>query len=161
MSNYLKLELGQSQTVALRYPTPKEVNGFDGPQLRWQLMDGRALYTPLEVKPQIDALKLKPGQSFSIIRARQNGSVVWKVQRLEQPAAALLNGSGSLDSPVPREDGERIPPTRLEHALKTAVHAAAAAEKHGRQIGYPIRFQSQDVRAMAISLYIGMERDAA
>ena len=127
MSNYLKLELGQLQTVALRYPAPREVKGFDGPQLRWQLMDGRALYTPLEVRPQIDALKLKPGQPFSIIRARQNGSVVWKVQRIEQPAAALLNGSGSLDSPVPSEDGERIPPTRLEHALKTAVSAAANA----------------------------------
>jgi hypothetical protein len=160
MSNYLKLEFGQSHTVALRYPSPRQVKGFDGPQLRWQLMDGRALYTPLEVKPQIDVLKLKPGQPFSIIRARQNNQIVWKVQRIEQPAAALLNGSGSLDLPVPSEDGERIPPTRLEHALKTAVSAAAKAEAEGRRIGYAVRFAPSDIRAMAISVLIGM-RDAA
>ena len=158
--NYLKLELGQSCSVALRYPAPKEVKGFDGPQLRWQLMDGRALYTPLEVRAQIDALKLKPGQPFSIIRARENRQIVWKAQRAEQPAAALLNGTESLDSPV-SEEPTRIPPTRLEHALKTAVQAAAAAEKHGQSIGYNVRFSPADIRAMGISVLIDMERDAA
>ena len=160
MSNYLKLELGQTCTVALRYPTPKEVKGFDGPQLRWQLMDGRALYTPLEVRSQIDAMKLKPGQPFSIIRARQNNQIVWKAQRIEQPAAALLNGSESLDSPVPEEPA-RIPGTRLEHALKTAVSAAANAEREGARIGYSVRFTPADIRAMAISVLIQGERYAA
>ena len=159
-SNYLKLELGQSYTVALKFPTPKEVQGFDGSQLRWMLMDGRALYTPLEFKAQIDALKLKPGQSFSIIRARENRQIVLKAQRIEQPAATLLNGSEALDSPI-LEEPARIPPTRLEHALKTAVHAAAAAEKHGQAIGYNVRFSPADIRAMGISVLIDMERHAA
>lgn len=33
MFNYLKLELGQTYTVVLKYPAPKEVKGFDGPAI--------------------------------------------------------------------------------------------------------------------------------
>jgi hypothetical protein len=49
----------------------------------------------------------------------------------------------------------------LESALKTAVSAAAAAEKHGLEIGYNVRFTPADIRAMGISVLISMEGRSA
>ena len=149
--SYLKLEPEKPVTIALKYPTPKPVKGFHGPELRWTLMNDQALYTPLEVQQQIAELKLKSGQRFQIVRGK-NG---WKVS-LAQPVAAILDAQPSLDSPV-----DEIPHSRLEDALKTAVTAAAQAEKHGAAVGYPIRFRPDDIRAMAITLLIGMDRRAA
>jgi hypothetical protein len=50
-------------------------------------------------------------------------------------------------------------PTKLETALKTAVAAAAAAEKHAAEIGYTVRFTPSDIRAMGISVLTAMDRD--
>ncbi len=160
-NSYLRPELGKSYSVALKYPTPTPVQGLSGPELRWILTDGKALYTPVDFQEQVTQLSLKPGQRFSLIRSRQNGQIVWKAERLAQPAATLLDEAPALDSAVPLDDPPASPATRLESALKTAVHAAAAAEKHGAEIGYSLRFRPEDIRAMAISVLIGMDRRAA
>jgi hypothetical protein len=159
---YLRLELDTPYTVALRYPEPKIVNGFAGKECRWILMDGQALYTPESLKEAISAFK--PGERFTIWKLRVGRSIEWKLERAgtpvqhatPQPIAAILERSEALDP-----TGDEIPRSRLEDALRNAVTAAAAAEKHGAAIGYTIRFQPADVRAMAISVLIGMQQRAA
>lgn len=161
---YMRLELDKPVTVALRYPEPKVVNGFAGPECRWILMNGQALYTPESLKEKIGAFK--PGERFTIQKVRAGRTIEWKLQRAGTPvqretakpqhAATLLDSVSSLDSTV-----DEIPRSRLEDALRNAVTAAAAAEKHGAAIGYTIRFQPADVRAMAISVLIGMQQRAA
>ena len=59
---YLKLDLDKPVTIALKYPAPKPVKGFHGPELRWILINDQALYTPVEVQQQIAGLKIKAGQ---------------------------------------------------------------------------------------------------
>ena len=153
-SRYLRLESGQPYTIALKTVAPREVQGNYGPQLLWILTDGKALYTPLALRDQIEKLNLKPYQPF-VIQKTQNGQrAEWSASLpLKQPVAELLDASESLDSPV---EVER-PRTRLEDALKTAVSAAALAEKHGQAIGYNVRFAPSDIRAMGISVFIGLE----
>jgi hypothetical protein len=51
-----------------------------------------------------------------------------------------------------------IPDTQLAHALKTAVAAAADAEKFAKGLDYNIRFTTEDVRAMGITILIGMQQ---
>lgn len=159
MSNYLKLEFDQPEVIALKYPTPKPArDGFNGEsQVRWMLMDGRAFYTPAEFQSQVEVLKIRAGERFEVLKTREGRNAVLKVRRIAQPVSQLLD-SGDLEGY--KCDVSPVPPTKLESALKTAVSAAASAEKHGQQIGYTIRFQPQDIRAMAISVLIGM-RDAA
>ena len=168
---YFKPELNTPYQIALKYPTGKLVNGFRGVQeLRWILMDGRAFYTPLSFQRQIEDANIRPGQSFTVEK-RVNGSrAEWSVTRPESPtrgnsraaqeAIRLINDSEALDAPV-LENHPQIPPTQLEHALKTAVAAAAAAEKHAERLGYSCRFSSADIRAMGISVLIGMDRGRA
>ena len=64
--NYIRLELDKPITIALKYPAPKPVTGFNGPELRWILIDGQALYTPVEFSDKIGQLGIKPGQRFTI-----------------------------------------------------------------------------------------------
>jgi len=48
------------------------------------------------------------------------------------------------------------PLTKLESALKTAIAAAHSAEKFGAEIGYVVRFDSDAIKSMAITVLINM-----
>ena len=48
------------------------------------------------------------------------------------------------------------PLTKLESALKTAISAAHNAEKFGSEIGYVVRFDSDAIKSMAITVLINM-----
>jgi hypothetical protein len=52
----------------------------------------------------------------------------------------------------------RLPDTQLAHALKTAIAAAADAEKFAKTLDYSIRFSTEDVRSMGITILIGMQQ---
>jgi hypothetical protein len=41
----------------------------------------------------------------------------------------------------------------LENALKIAVRAAANAEQYARNIGYGVRFSSEDIRELALAVF--------
>lgn len=161
--HYLKVEPNQIYTVQLKYPKPTEVHGLGGKQLRWILLDGRALYTPLFLREKFEELGIKPGMKFTIEKAVNGRDVHWKVNR-PQPVQQLLDVGPSLDSPVPEPDPDEEPTyppaAKLEHALKLAVNAAHNAEREGLKIGYNVRFTPSDIRAMAISVLIQMERAA-
>ena len=157
---YFKPELNTPYTVALKYPTAKQVDGFAGPELRWILADGRAFYTPLDFAAKIEDSGIRPGQQFIVEKRVVGRNVEWSIRkqapvtpREGQPAAALLAHSEALDAPVIEGD-VGASPTRLEAALKTAVAAAASAEKHAERLGYSCRFSSADIRALGISAFI-------
>ena len=57
------------------------------------------------------------------------------------------------------ENGNQPPPdTQLAHALKTAIAAAVEAEKFAKTLDYNIRFTTDDVRSMGITILIGMQQ---
>lgn len=166
-AHYLKIEPNKIYTVALKYLKPAEVKGLSGREHRWTLADGLAMYTPLHVAEELAKLGVKPGHRFTIEKHVEKGRPEWKLARVEgQPAQRMLELAPSLDSPVPEGEEEDPPVTplgkssRLQQALITAVNAANAAEKEGQALGYNVRFGPADIRAMAISVLIQMERAA-
>jgi hypothetical protein len=48
-------------------------------------------------------------------------------------------------------------PTKLEHALRVAIRAASNAEKYGQELGYTVRFDTDAIKSMAITVLIQME----
>jgi hypothetical protein len=76
-------------------------------------------------------------------------------------AHAVPNGSGNGSSPA-RPSTDDVPPrppdTQLAHALKTAIAAAADAETFAKTLNYSIRFTTEDVRSMGITILIGMQQ---
>lgn len=167
---YFKPELSTPYTIALKYPTPRQVNGFAGPELRWTLTDGHALYTPLDFAAKLEDLNIKPGQRFQIEKRIVNRKAEWFVSDVSDPrvqpkgpqkAAALIEAAGALEGPEGALDPIHQPgSSALEAALKTAVTAAAEAERLGQSVGYTVRFSPADIRAMAISVLIQNGRAA-
>jgi hypothetical protein len=159
--------------IALKYPTGKQVPGFAGPELRWILSTGEAFYTPLDFAGKIEDLEIRPGQRFQIEKRIVNRKAEWIVSHLPalqskppQKAVEITSQAGSLDAPEGLDDRNPRPmpegrPTALEAALKTAVSAAAEAEKHGAAIGYAVRFRPEDIRALGITVLIGMQSGRA
>jgi hypothetical protein len=142
---YFKPELSKPYTIALKYPTGKQVTGFSGPELRWILSDGQAFYTSLDFGRKIEDLGIRVGQVFQIEKRVVERKAEWFVNRvpdlqpkpgLPQKVATLLAEAGPLDAPHGLDEANlqpvpKRPETELEFALKTAVSAAAEAERHG------------------------------
>ena len=151
-SSILKLEPNVPTELALQFSTGLNVNGQFGPQVLFTLTTNRRLYVPEAVGREIAALTLAPGQPFIITKAQERGQkrFDWRVERKPvEPAAAPSGVAESMRTA-----------TQIEHALKTAVAAAASAERFATEIGYTVRFGPEDIRAMGITLLIGM-REAA
>jgi hypothetical protein len=72
------------------------------------------------------------------------------------------NGAGKGSIPLSEPSGDdvapRPPDTQLAHALKTAIAAAADAEKFAKTLDYNVRFTTEDVRSMGITVLIGMQQ---
>jgi hypothetical protein len=88
---------------------------------------------------------------------------VTKASELKAKTPLPFNGStnGHTTSPLPpaSDDGRYPPPdTQLTHALKTAIAAAVEAEKFAKTLDYNIRFTTDDVRSMGITILIGMQQ---
>jgi hypothetical protein len=69
------------------------------------------------------------------------------------------SGNVAATSPPSADNGLPGPPdTQLAHALKTAIAAAANAEEFAKTLDYNIRFTTEDVRSMGITVLIGMQQ---
>lgn len=152
ISSILKLEPNVPTELALQQPNGLNVEGQFGPQVLFTLTNNRRLYVPLEVGQEIRSLSLAPGQPFMVTKAQKQGqrSFDWLVER--KPAHF---------SPTPESPAAAIKTaTQIEHALKTAIAAAASAEKFGQEIGYTVRFSEESIKSLACTVLIQMERAA-
>jgi len=77
----------------------------------------------------------------------------------EVPTQTVHPSSGSpnrFPTAGPRNGNSAPVPTKLEHALKTAISAANNAEKYGAELGYVVRFDADAIKSMAITVLINM-----
>jgi hypothetical protein len=163
MAQYINIDFNIPLEIALKYSTPLPVKSKSGsPLAMFTCTDGRKLYVPPVAGNEIAKLNPKPGDKIRLLKARaDSGATLWIAERVNgQPVTQLLSKAEDLTDPHGLETPSK-PVTKLEDALKTAVAAAAAAEKYGREIGYAVRFAPQDIKAMGISVYIGTQRSAA
>ena len=73
---------------------------------------------------------------------------------------AMPVAGNDADIPLETQLRSSIPElAKLEYALKTAIAAAAGAEQFGNQIGYVVHFGPNDIRAMAIDVFITGSKD--
>ena len=172
--SYLKLDFGKPISISLKFLEPQKVKGWHGPELRWILTDGKALYTPESFRDKIKDLGIRAGQRFQVEKRKLGKEVEWNASHVSdlrggQAAARILEASpelaepeASFSNPASEPQAPRKPmETALERALKTAVVACAEAEAHGKSIGYAVRFTPSDVRALGITLLIGMQNGRA
>jgi hypothetical protein len=90
----------------------------------------------------------------------------------ESDTSSASNGNGNGDHgptsatqkpaspspPLTKEAEPALPTTQLAHALKTAISAAADAGKFAKTLDYNIRFTTDDIRSIGITVLIGMQQ---
>jgi hypothetical protein len=162
--------VGLPKTIALQYTTGKPVRSrYNGEmQMMYTLTTGEKAYFPMNVGEAIDSLILAPGQPFTVCN---QGGGNWDVERaypqqaVQAPPIPPQRSEAARPTAAPPESEMRFPSivaagepvTRLESALKTAILAASNAEKYGQSIGYTVRFDTDAIKAMAITVLINME----
>ena len=116
---------------------------------------------PEEVKVEVPAEAIEPPETQleSDLRASvdlvnsKNGKEPGASANL--PAASAPCNGHTNGATAPAHPGNP-PLTKLESALKTAIAAAHNAEKFGAEIGYVVRFDSDAIKSMAITVLINM-----
>lgn len=122
--------------VTLAFETGKQVNSrYDGAQVMYTLKDGRVMFLPPEVADTITGLGAKTGDTLVITKRRSGFSV-----QIESKPHVVHNNAPMIDS------------------LVTAIDAAAEAEVYAKSIGRPLEFSTEDIRAIALTLFIQRTR---
>ena len=188
MKERVVFEANVPVTATLAYADGLKVQGRFGDQVMYSLTDGRVMYVPPIVRDKLVELGIRQNESFAICRAeRREGNrrfVDWVVQP-EGSAAATQSATANSDahgSPVNGDNGARVRPNgngngngngkaasaptksetaerALRAALTASIDAALEAEQYASAHGLSIRFGSEDLRAMALSLFIQHARD--
>ena len=172
----------------LAYSDGLKVQGRFGDQVMYSLADGRVMYVPPIVRDKLVELGIRQNEPFAVCRAeRREGHrrfVDWVVQpngsaapsqsaaghndTSESPlsgnngARAKANGNGNGNGhgkPASAPASSSTAETALRAALTVSIDAALAAEQYASAHGLSVRFGSEDLRAMALSLFIQHARD--
>ena len=156
-------------TVALAYTDGLQVQGRFGEQIMYTLTDERVMYVPPIVRRQLVDLGIQPGELFTICKAeRKQGNhraIEWKVEKYDvandRPPWETPFANGKANGHIETGQLDFGARPQLQEALASSIDAAIAAEHYAATKGLAIRFGSDDLRAMALSLFIQRTREAA
>ena len=182
MKERVVFEANVPVTATLAYADGLRVQGRFGDQVMYSLTDGKVMYVPPMVRDKLVELGIGQNEPFAICRAeRREGNrryVDWIVQATPSQSATShsnapgsaasgdetvrvrSNGNGSSNSKLANGvAGASTAETAVRTALTASIDAALAAEQYASAHGLSVRFGSEDLRAMALSLFIQHARD--
>jgi hypothetical protein len=183
MKERVVFEANVPVTATLAYADGLKVQGRFGDQVMYSLADGRVMYVPPIVRDKLVGLGIRQNVPFAICRTeRREGNrrfIDWVIEPNGSAASSQREAvhSDMAGAPVNGDSGPRIQsnsngnaggtgsPARipshsgpaeiaLHSALMASIDAAIAAEQYASAHGLAVRFCSEDLRAMALSLFI-------
>lgn len=146
-------------TISLRYTTAKESTGNRFNEYLYTLSNGDLIYVSAQGHAEIQSLKLAAGEPFILAKLIGEGNAVaWSVERIAvvtpgpKPITRAKTSTPTLTTPQSQQ---------LFRQLVATIEAVRAAEEFSISIDRPVKFESQDIRALAISSFIEQSRRAA
>ncbi len=166
MNEIVEFEPNIPQQVALLYLAGKPIETARGPRVMFSLKGGKKLFVDPPVAKLITELGAAKGEPISICK-REGGFEVKRVESGEPSAKVTSrppdgfsqNGPNGTDHTAPVALLMTGQSQLLMRQLVASIEAVHAAEKHGELIGRPVRFTSEDIRAIAISGFIQQSRE--
>lgn len=134
----------------------------------YTLADERVMYVPPTVRSKLVELGIQPGEPFRICKAeRKEGNrrfIEWQVNKdadyNDRPPWEAPPVNGKTDGhPTSKPPNGHSAVSHLQQALTSSIDAAIAAEQYAATKGFSVRFGSEDLRAMALSLFIQHARE--
>jgi hypothetical protein len=158
-------------TVTLEFDGGKQVQGRYGPQFLYWLDGQRSMFVDANVHEQIRATGAVAGDTLEITRRKKGRADEWEVVHiLDEPGQAAAPPPppqtrrpsspvpAAATAPRPTQQPAPAPITRattdLTAAFCQAIDALTEAREYGRRAGLDLRWDTGDVRAVAISIYI-------
>ncbi len=163
-------------------PEGQEREGRFGIDYQYTVNDDRCvMWLPKEARDRLVRCGAQAGDEVQIVKSLRGLMAQWSVQVM--PDSNELAPSPSQDRPVPAQArpngyvnghgnghyaGHAQPPRpeanispiaqQLAGCLRAAVDACVETEAYAKSKGMPLEFCSEDIRAMALSVYIGAQR---
>ena len=168
MGERIAVQTNVPVTVALAYADGLPVEGRFGDQIMYTLVDERVMYVPPLIRTKLVELGIQPREPFTICKAeRKEGNrrfIEWQVKKdsvsNDKPPweTPPVNGKANGHA-APKPSNGHAAVSHLEQALASSIDAAIAAEQYAATKGFPVRFGSEELRAMALSLFIQHARE--
>jgi hypothetical protein len=148
-----------------RFPPQQPIDGKWGEQYMYSLAGQRVAFVEPEVHEQLIALDAQPGQNFTVTKVREGRSNKWIVEAGDHASNLLAKVPAPAAAPAPPAPRPALEPPRsspppavstaiMQAALCSAIEATHAAAHFAESIGASYRASSEDVRALAITIYI-------
>ncbi len=168
----LRIKDNHQLRIALKYPSPKDAPRRNGGPMEYiyTLSNGDAMFLPPLAHQEIQSLKPLAGEFFTLAKlVGDDNAVSWSVERIPgEPIPAPIHKPMAAARTITPSPGIPIPPSlttpesrRIFTQLVATLQGCQAAEAFAESIGYPMKFDSQDIRAMTISGFIEQSRRAA
>lgn len=174
----VRFEYGVTEEVAFKWVSPKAVTGAYGPQFMWTLADERKIYLDDEdgadVDRRLQELGVQPGDCVRItkIRHARGGGHSFRVEavsdaaepdtelasRLKESVAIAKSGVRPRAEVAMAAEGLSPAALKLAAAFSSAIDALSEAQAYAERKSLRVAFTAEDVRCVALSVYIGMER---
>jgi hypothetical protein len=116
------------------------------------------MYLPPVMRSKLVNFGIQPGEPFTICKAQRQ--VKKDSDSNDRPPWEAPPGNGKANghaTPKPSTAHSAAPHSR--QALASSIDAAIAAEQYAATKGFSVRFGSEDLRAMALSLFIQHARE--
>lgn len=171
VAEVVRFETNIPQVITLKYDDGKDVAGRYGDEVFYTLADGKGVYVPPIVRDKLTQAGVRRGTPVQItkkeVKTGNRRSIQWEVERVGAGAQP-----SKVEAPAPVHQQTIQPPAerqaqatthdtiggpalvQLKQALAAAITAAQGAENYAKERNYGVRFTSEDVRAMALTLYI-------
>jgi hypothetical protein len=188
MKEVVKFGIDTPVEVALRFETGKHVEGRYGEQVMYSLLDNRVMYVPSYVDQRIKELAIAAGEPLQLCKqAKTDGNrrwVEWSVRRAPQQPLPSANETAAADQVPSKAQNHRngstngkadgapqqalaVMPsqitgagiTAMERALNGAAEIAQRVEGRAASNSYSLRFSNEDIRAIALTIFIQVMRE--
>jgi len=145
--------------VKLDFAEGIQVEGQYGVDWQYRVNDSAAvIYLPKEGRDALKDCGAKAGDNVAIRKYKRGKMWVWDIERVTE--------SKSAPQATPQPESSRALPSeaqpvfqQLASVLCAAIDAVSEAQKYAAGKNLPLQFSADDVRAIALSVYIGNQRN--
>jgi hypothetical protein len=158
-SRDIRFEPGEAQTFALRFVTGKKVSGNYGPRMLFTTTDERKIWLDAEegqeLERELAKLNVLAEDQVRVTKIRRRGGFSWDVEPVKTAREATPVTPQAQEKRSSTDSNLSPAAARMCAAFLVAIDAIAEAQACADRRGLKITFTSEDVRATAISAYIG------
>jgi hypothetical protein len=137
-----------------------QVEGQYGVDWQYRVNDSTGvIYLPKEGRDVLKQSGAQAGDCVAIRKYKRGRMWVWDIERVSDAAEPVKAQNGSHRTPLPESKYVAPITQQLSGALCAAIDAVTEAQTYATNKGLHLQFSADDIRCIALSVYIGNQRN--